>query len=71
MTKRAFKYDMQCGLGSCVLALKNMEDAQKEAFRSIVLWGCSREMAFDAQCEGCMSIYLYDLIRCTLSFIKL
>ncbi len=62
MTKRAFKYDMQRGLGSCVVALKNMEDAQKEAFQSIVLWGCSRELAFDAQCEGCRSIYLYDLI---------
>lgn len=63
MTKRAFKYDMQRGLGSCVLALKNMEDTQKEAFRPIVLWGCSRELAFDAQCEGCRSFYLYELIR--------
>ena len=62
MTKKAFKYDMQRGLGSCVLALKNMEEAQKEAVRSVVLWGCSRDLAYDAQCEGCRSIYLYDLI---------
>lgn len=63
MTKKAFKYDMQRGLGSCVLALKNMEDAKKEAFRSIVLWGCSRDMAYDAQSEGCRSFYLYELIQ--------
>ena len=56
MTKKAFKYDMQRGLGSCVLALKNMEEAQKEAVRSVVLWGCSRDLAYDAQCEGCRSI---------------
>ena len=62
MTKKAFKYEMQRGLGSCVLALKNMEEAQREAFRSVVLWGCSRDLAYDAQCEGCRSIYLYDLI---------
>ena len=62
MTKKVFKYEMQRGLGSCVLALKNMEEAQREAFRSVVLWGCSRDLAYDAQCEGCRSIYLYDLI---------
>ncbi|MDE6053079.1 MAG: hypothetical protein K2G55_04820, partial [Lachnospiraceae bacterium] len=62
MTKKAFKYDMQRGLGSCVVALKNMQDAEKEAFFPIVLWGCSRDMAYDAQCEGCRSVYLYQLI---------
>lgn len=60
MTKKAFKYDMQRGLGSCVLELKNTQDLEK--FRSLVLWGCSRVMAYDAQSEGCMSIYLYRLI---------
>lgn len=62
MTKKAFKYDMQRGLGSCVLALKQMEEEEKEAFQPVVLWGCSRDLAYDAQCEGCRSIYLYDLI---------
>ena len=62
MTKKAFKYDMQRGLGSCVLALKNMEDAQKEAFRPVILWGCSHELAYNAQREGCRSFYLYELI---------
>lgn len=60
MTKKAFKYDMQRGLGSCVLELKNTQDLEK--FRPLVLWGCSRAMAYDAQCEGCRSIYLYQLI---------
>ncbi|MDE6619579.1 MAG: hypothetical protein K2K74_03635 [Lachnospiraceae bacterium] len=62
MTKKAFKYDMQRGLGSCTAALKNMQDAEKETFLPLVLWGCSRDMAFDAQCEGCRSVYLYELI---------
>ena len=60
MTKKAFKYDMQRGLGSCVLELKNTQD--KEKFRPLVLWGCSRDMAYDAQSEGCRSVYLYRLI---------
>lgn len=53
---------MQRGLGSCATALKNMQDAEKETFLPLVLWGCSRDMAFDAQCEGCRSVYLYELI---------
>lgn len=60
MTRKAFKYDMQRGLGSCVLELKNTQD--KEKFRPLVLWGCSRAMAYDAQSEGCRSVYLYRLI---------
>lgn len=62
MTKKQFKYDMQRGLGSCVAALKNMDDSEKEWFQPLVLWGCSRDMAYDAQCEGCRSFYLYELI---------
>lgn len=53
---------MQRGLGSCVAALKKMQDAEKEKFLPLVLWGCSRDMAYDAQCEGCRSVYLYELI---------
>ncbi|MDE7479345.1 MAG: hypothetical protein K2M91_15660, partial [Lachnospiraceae bacterium] len=62
MTKKAFKHDMQRGLGSCVVALKNTQDAEKEKYLPLVLWGCSRDMAYDAQCEGCRSVYLYELI---------
>ena len=60
MTKKAFKYAMQRGLGSCVLELQHTRDIEK--YQSIVLWGCSRDMAYDAQCEGCRSFYLYELI---------
>ena len=60
MTKKAFKYDMQRGLGSCVLELQSTQDIEK--YRPLVLWGCSRDMAYDAQCEGCRSVYLYQLI---------
>lgn len=55
MTKKQFRYDMQRGLGSCVAALKNMNDSEKERFQPLVLWGCSREMAYDAQCEDSRS----------------
>ncbi len=60
MTRKAFKYDMLRGLGSCVLELRNTRDIEK--FRPLVLWGCSRDMAYDAQSEGCRSVYLYQLI---------
>lgn len=53
---------MQRGLGSCVVALRNMQDAEKEKFQSVVLWGCARELAYDAQSEGSRSVYLYELI---------
>ena len=43
MTRKAFKYDMLRGLGSCVLELRNTRDIEK--FRPLVLWGCSRDMA--------------------------
>lgn len=63
MTKKAFKYAMQRGLGSCVIALKNEQNMEaKQKFLPIVLWGCSHDMAYDAQCEGCRSFYLYELI---------
>ncbi len=62
MTRKTFKYNMRRGLGSCAAALKNMQDEEKEKFQPLVLWGCSRDMAYDAQCEGCRSAYLHELI---------
>lgn len=53
---------MQRGLGSCVAALKNMQDTEKEKFQPVVLWGCARDLAYDAQSEGSRSVYLYELI---------
>lgn len=62
MTKKAFQYDMQRGLGSCVVALRDMTEAEREKFQPVVLWGCARDLAYDAQCEGSRSVYLYELI---------
>lgn len=60
MTQKEFKHDMQRGLGSCVVELKNAENVER--FMPIVLWGCARDMAYDAQSDGCRSFYLYELI---------
>ena len=54
---------MQRGLGSCVAALKNMQDAEKANYLPLVLRGCSRDMAFDAQCEGCRSVYRHKRLE--------
>lgn len=61
MTIKEFKHDMQRGLGSCVVELKNTENAER--FQSTVLWGCMRDLAYDAQSDGCRSFYLYELIK--------
>ena len=60
MTQKEFKHDMQRGLGSCVVELKKAENVER--FMPIVLWGCARDMAYDAQSDGCRSFYLYELI---------
>lgn len=59
MTKSEFKYAMQRGLGSCMLALESARDI--EQYRDLILWGCLRELAFDPQCEGSRARYLYEL----------
>ncbi|MFN6433014.1 hypothetical protein [Eubacterium callanderi] len=59
MKKSEFKYAMQRGLGSCMLALESARDI--EQYRDLVLWGCLRELAFDPQCEGSRARYLYEL----------
>ena len=64
MTKKAFQYDMQRGLGSCVRELKKITDAKElQKFQPLVLWACDRDTAFDAQCEGSRGAYLYELIK--------
>ena len=62
MTKEQFKHAMQRGLGSCIVELKNTKNIEK--YRDIVLWGCTHELAYDAQCEGTRSFYLYTMIQC-------
>lgn len=61
MTKKEFARAMRCGLGRCELALQRESDI--ECFREIVLRGCLRNPAFDTQCEGTRSAYLYRLTR--------
>ena len=61
MTKLEFRHDVERGLGSCVLALK--DEAARERFRPLVLWACGRDTAYDAQSEGSRGYYLSLLIR--------
>lgn len=61
MTKKEFRYAMQRGLSRCILELKYTEHIEK--YRELVLWGCSHELAYDAQCEGSRSFYLYEMIQ--------
>lgn len=61
MTKKQFKYDMQRGLGSCILALKESKDLEK--YQDIIIWGCKHDLAYDTQCEGTRSYYLYQMIQ--------
>ena len=62
MTKKEFKRAMQCGLGRCIQELKTCDNIEK--YRDIVLWGCTHNLAYDAQCEGTRSYYLYKLAKC-------
>lgn len=62
MTKKEFKRAMQCGLGRCVQQVHNTDDLEK--YRGIILWGCTHELSFDAQCEGTRAWYLYSMVQC-------
>lgn len=61
MTRKEFKYDMQRGLGSCIVELMHTQDKNK--YKDILIWGCKHELAYDAQCEGTRSLYLYQMIK--------
>ncbi len=62
MTKKEFKRAMQCGLGRCVQELKTTREPEK--YKDAVLWACTHECAYDAQCEGTRSHYLYEMVKC-------
>ena len=51
---------MLCGLGRCVLACRN----DPERYRAEVLWGCTNQLAYDAQCEGSRAWLLHELVSC-------
>ena len=61
MTKKEFKYRMERGLGSCIVELKRTPD--KARYKDIIIWGCKHVLAYDAQCEGTRSRYLYQMIE--------
>ncbi len=60
MNQREFKNNMLRGLGRCVQAVQK----EPESYRDAVLWGCTHNIAFDAQCEGTKAVYLYNMISC-------
>ncbi|MBR5949752.1 MAG: hypothetical protein IKZ82_14070 [Clostridia bacterium] len=60
MNKKEFKHAMLCGLGRCVLACRN----EPERYRAEVLWGCTHQLAYDAQCEGSRAWFLHELVSC-------
>lgn len=60
MNKKEFKRAMLCGLGRCVLACRN----DPERYRAEVLWGCTNQLAYDAQCEGSRAWLLHELVSC-------
>lgn len=71
MTKKEFKRAMQCGLGRCIQELHNTYDFDK--YREIILWGCTHNLSYDAQCEGTRAWYLYKMVQCytdTTPFIE-
>lgn len=57
MTKKAFKSAMLRGLGRCVIAVRQ----EPEKYRDLVFWACQRNIAYDAQCEGSRSWYVYTM----------
>ena len=57
MTKKEFKEAMLCGLGRCVIAVRQ----EPEKYRDLVLWACKRNFAYDAQSEGTRSWYAYTM----------
>ena len=60
MTKKQFKEALLRGQGRCIQATQT----QPDKYFDIVLWACSHEIAFDAQCEGTRSWFVYQLIDC-------
>lgn len=57
MTRKDFKAAMLRGLGRCIKAVR--QDPEK--YRDMVLWACRGDIAYDAQCEGTRSRYVYML----------
>ena len=60
MTKEKFLFYLERGRGECFEALKNYP----EKYRPEVMYACTKCTAYDPQCEGTRSVYVYELIHC-------
>lgn len=60
MTKEKFLFYLERGRGECFEALKN----DPEKYRPEVMYACTKCTAYDPQCEGTRSVYVYELIHC-------
>ena len=60
MTHKTFKDLLIKGRGICVLEVKR----DPARYFADLLWACSHELAFDAQCEGSRAWYVYQMICC-------
>lgn len=60
MTQKEFKLSLQRGRGQALQAARDCP----QKYRRLVLWACGRNLAFDAQCEGTRSWYVYQMISC-------
>lgn len=60
MTKKEVKQAIQRGLGRGLLAVRK----DPARYRDLVLRACSRNLAFDTQCEGARTWYVWQLVSC-------
>lgn len=60
MTKKEVKQAIQRGLGRGLLAVRK----DPERYRDLVLWACGQNLAFDTQCEGARTWYIWQLVSC-------
>ncbi len=60
MNQKEFRQNLLRGRGCCVQAVK--QDPQR--CRKQLLWACTHELAYDPQCEGTRSTYLYRMLEC-------
>ena len=58
MTLKQCKEALLRGQGRCIQAVR----AEPEKYRSMVLWACRHEVAYDPQCEGSRALFVYELI---------
>ncbi len=62
MTKAEFKRALRCGLGRCIVELRDTKEPEK--YYDLVIWACTHDFAFDAQCEGTRAWYAWQLVKC-------